>query len=101
MKKLVLAVSAVMTVLAQAKAPGGGALLSKMISHPGSYAQVCDVMSTTPDVPYRAFVVTDFAGAGFSQAHLAAAEKNRGALVQAIRSRLLAVNFAKPAKRAG
>jgi hypothetical protein len=86
-------------VSAQAKAPEGQALLDKMISHPGSYCQVCDVMSAPSEIPYRAFVITDFAGAGFSKANQAAADKKREPLIKAIRRRLLAVDFSKTSKQ--
>src|SRR6476620_3951357 len=38
-------------------------LLDRVISHPGSYSQVCDVMSAPPDIPYQLFQITDFSGA--------------------------------------
>ena len=70
-------------------------LLDQVISHPGSYSQVCDVASTSPGIPYRLFQITDFAGASFSKANQALVDKNRNGLIKAIRSRLLAVDFSK------
>jgi hypothetical protein len=82
-----------------AESPAGDKLLDKVISRPGSYSQVCDVMTAPADIPYRAFELTDFAGASFSKANQAAISKNRDALVKAIRARLLAIDFSMPAKQ--
>lgn len=71
------------------------ALLDKIVTHPGSYAQVCDVMSAPTDIPYRAYQVTSFAGATFSKVNLAAMKDNRDALVKALRKRLLEIDFAR------
>ncbi len=74
------------------------ALLDKVVTHPGSYAQVCDVMTAPPDIPYRAYQVTGFAGASFSKANLSGMEENRDGLVKALRKRLLEIDFVrKPA----
>ena len=73
-------------------------LLDRIISHPGSYSQVCDIMTVEVDIPYRAFEITDFAGASFSKANQALIDKNRGPLIEAIRARLLEVNFARAVK---
>jgi hypothetical protein len=99
MKWQILSAVAVLIVSAQARISEGAALLDKVISHPGSYCQVCDVMSAPTEIPYRAFVITDFAGAGFSKANQAAVDQNRGPLIKAIRRRLLAVDFLKPPKQ--
>lgn len=83
--------------LAAAQAPEAG-LLDKLIAFPGSYSQVCDVMTAPEDIPYRAFDLTDFAGASFSKRNLAEIGKNRDSLVRAVRARLLAIDFSrKPA----
>ena len=79
----------------------GDALLDKMIAFPGSYSQVCDVMTAPQDIPYRAYVLTDFAGASFSKVNLQTLEKNRDALVKAVRARLLAVDFNRAPKDPG
>lgn len=72
-------------------------LLDKVISHPGSYSQVCDVMSAPQDIPYRAFAISDFAGASFSKANQAEIAKNRDDLVKAIRAKLLRIDFTQKA----
>ncbi len=77
------------------------ALLNKVISRPGSYSQVCDVMMAPADIPYRAFQLADFSGASFSKTNQALIEKNREALIKAVRARLLAVDFSKEAKQPG
>ena len=74
------------------------ALLDKVISRPGSYSQVCDIVSSPEDIPYRAFMLTDPNGASFSKSNLAAIAKNRDALVKSVRARLLAVDFSKKIK---
>lgn len=68
-------------------------MLDQIIQHPGSYSQVCDVMMSPADVPYRAYEVTSFAGAEFSKANLAAMKANRESLVKALRKRLLEIDF--------
>lgn len=77
----------------------GSNLLDKVISHPGSYSQVCDVMTSSSDIPYRAYELSDFSGASLSKANLEAIGKNRDALVRAIRARLLAIDLTKEAKQ--
>lgn len=81
----------------QAEELPADALLDKIISYPGSYSQVCDVMTVEADIPYRAFELTDFSGASFSKTNQALIDKNRDALIPAIRARLLAVDFAREA----
>lgn len=78
-----------------AETPEGAALLDQVISRPGSYSQVCDIVTAPEDIPYRAFTLTDPNGASFSKSNLAAIGKNRGALVKSIRARLLAVDFTR------
>lgn len=72
-------------------------LLDQVVSHPGSYSQVCDVMSAPPDIPYQLFRITDFAGASLSKSNQALVDANRDGLLRAIRSRLLAVDFSRKA----
>ena len=78
-------------------ATGQETLLDQLILFPGSYSQVCDVMSMREDLPYQAFVITDFQGAGFSKSNQARIDKNRKPLVKAIRARLLTLDFSKKA----
>lgn len=73
----------------------GAALLDKVISHPGSYAQVCDVMTSPFDIPYHAYRINGYSGASFSKANVSAIEDNRDSLVKAIRARLLEIDFSK------
>jgi hypothetical protein len=98
MKNLILAFQVTLTVAALAESPTGNSLLDQLISRPGSYSQVCDIMTVEMDIPYRAFELTDFAGASFSKTNQALIDKNRGPLVEAIRARLLEVNFAQEVK---
>ncbi|MEK7953029.1 hypothetical protein [Luteolibacter soli] len=77
----------------------GAALLDKVIQFPGSYSQVCDVMTAPSDLPYRAYQLSGFAGASFSKANVAAIKANREALVKAIRARLPEIDLKrKPAE---
>lgn len=76
----------------------GTALLDKVISYPGAYSQVCDVFTSPDDIPYRAFVISGYREAYFSNVKLAAIKENRESLVKAIRSRLLAIDFSKKPK---
>lgn len=88
--------------LSQANEPGSGdskALLNKVISHPGSYSQVCDVMSAPQDIPYRAFVLNDFWGGQISKTNEASIKADRDGLVKAIRARLLEIDLNRPAKQ--
>lgn len=79
-------------------AEDGEKLLDRMISFPGSYSQVCDVMTAPQDIPYRAFEITDFAGASFSKKNQEVMAQNRDALVKAIRTRLAGIDFARQPK---
>ncbi len=81
-----------------ADTPPASALLDRIISHPGSYSQVCDIMIAEADIPYHAFELTDFSGASFSKTNQALIDKNRGPLIQAIRARLLEVDFTRETK---
>lgn len=90
MKPTILAAWAALVLPLSAQTPSSPeALLDKVITHPGSYAQVCDVLTASGDLPYRAYQVTSFAGASFSKANLAEMDKNRDGLVRALRARLL------------
>jgi hypothetical protein len=72
-------------------------LLDQVISRPGSYSQVCDVMTAPPDIPYQLFQITDFMGASLSKSNQALVDKNRDGLIKALRSRLLAIDFSRKA----
>jgi hypothetical protein len=95
MKSLIIGawIAAAAPLIAQEKLP----LLDEIISHPGSYAQVCDVMSAPEDIPYRAYQLSGFAGASFSTAKQEAMKANRPALVKAIRARLLEIDLKRAA----
>ena len=73
-------------------------LLDRIVSHPGSYSQVCDVMTAPTDVPYLAFQITDFSGASLSKTNQALVGQNRDGLIKVIRARLLAVDFTREPK---
>lgn len=74
------------------------ALLDKVISYPGAYSQVCDVFTSPDDIPYRAFEISGYREAYFSNVKLAAIKENRDSLVKAIRARLLAIDFTRVPK---
>lgn len=76
-------------------------LLDALISHPGSYSQVCDVMMAAQALPYRAFAISDFQGADFSKSNQAKITANRVPLLSAIRKRLSTMGFTKAAKFPG
>ena len=78
-------------------AEDGAALLDKVIQFPGSYCQVCDVMTAPSDLPYRAYQLSGFSGASFSKANLAAMKANREPLVKAIRARLPEIDLVRKA----
>lgn len=82
----------------QAQDTGKEALLDRVISHPGSYSQVCDVMTAPADLPYRAFQISSFSGASFSKANLEKIRRNREGIVKEIRARLLELDLATEAK---
>lgn len=98
MKKLSIFCHIIALTSLQAQNPAAGDLLDKTISYPGSYSQVCDVMTVDTDIPYRAFELTDFSGASFSKTNQALIDKNRDILIPAIRARLLDVNFTRKVK---
>ena len=74
-------------------------LLNEIIAHPGSYSQVSKGVNMPQDVPCRAFEISNFLGASFSKSNLAKVAENRDTLVPAIRARLLAIDFARPARQ--
>jgi hypothetical protein len=80
-------------------APSATALFDQIISHPGSYYQVCDVNEVAPEIPYQAFHLTDSAGAAFSKTNLASMKLNRLSLIKSARARLAAVDFAIEGKQ--
>jgi hypothetical protein len=96
MKPMLLAALAALVLPISAQQPvASDSLLDKIVTYPGSYAQVCDVMTAPSDIPYRAYQVTSFAGATFSKANLAEMERNRDGLVKALRKRLLEIDFVR------
>ncbi len=99
MKLLILACQIALFAPLLAKEFPADALLDKIISQPGSYSQVCDVVTVPEDVPYRAFQITDFAGASFSKKNQELIDKNREILVKAIRKRLLEIDFSRETKQ--
>jgi hypothetical protein len=101
MKSMMMAWQMALVGSLVADTPAADALLDKIISHPGSYSQVCDIMTAEADIPYRAFELTDFSGASFSKTNQALIDKNRGPLIEAIRARLLQVDFTREAKAPG
>lgn len=98
MKWALLAAKIALVSSLQAQDTGGTGLLDKVISHPGSYSQVCDVMSAPADLPYRAFQISGFSGASFSKANLAKIKENRETVVKEIRARLLELDLKTEAK---
>lgn len=92
-------VFAALTAVSQAES--ADRLLDDLISHPGSYAQVCDIMSAPADIPYQAFEITDFAGAGFSKTNLAAIAKNRAGLVESVRAKLRSIDLGRASRQPG
>lgn len=76
-------------------------LFNQIISHPGSYSQVCDVMELPSDLPLQAYEMMDFAGASFSKKNQASMAANREALVEVVRKRLAAIDFTKAGKEPG
>ncbi|RYD66362.1 MAG: hypothetical protein EOP83_05250 [Verrucomicrobiaceae bacterium] len=75
----------------------GAALLDKVIQFPGSYSQVCDVVTAPSDLPYTAYQLSGFAGASFSKANLAEIKGSRESLVKAIRARLPEIDLVRKA----
>ncbi len=101
MKLFPLLCPILMTAALPARAATQQSLLDALISHPGSYSQVCDAMSAPADIPYLAFEITDFAGASFSKSNQATILKNRDALVKSIRAKLTAIDLTRPARQPG
>ncbi len=99
MKLLPLACLIFSFTTAFAKESPASKLLDQLISQPGSYSQVCDMMTMPEEIPYRAFQITDFAGASFSEKNQTLIGKNREPLVKAIRERLLEIDFSREAKQ--
>jgi hypothetical protein len=99
MKLLPLICFIVSTTALSAKESSAMEMLDRIISQPGSYSQVCDVMTMPQDIPYRAFQISDFAGASLSEKNHALMTKNRDALVKAMRDRLLEIDFSREAKQ--
>ena len=95
MKSLIL--GAWIAVVCPLAAQDKTVLLDEIISHPGSYSQVCDVMTAPEDIPYRAYYLNGFFGAAFSKSKLAAMKENREGLVKAVRARLLEIDFKRDA----
>lgn len=97
MKPILLAALAALALPLSAQQPvPPEALLDKIVTYPGSYAQVCDVMTSPENIPYRAYEVTSFAGASFSKANLAQMDASREGLIKALRKRLLEIDFVRP-----
>ncbi len=101
MKLTILACQMTLMTSLIADTPPASALLDRIISHPGSYSQVCDIMTAEVDIPYRAFELTDFSGASFSKANQALIDANRGPLIEAIRARLLEMDFTRETQAPG
>jgi hypothetical protein len=99
MKLLPLIFLIVSATVLSAKESPAKEMLDRMISQPGSYSQVCDVMTMPQDIPYQAFQISNFAGASLSEKNQILATKNRDVLVKAIRERLLGIDFAHAAKQ--
>lgn len=95
MKWIQFVVSLVLLSSLRAQQSPTDQLLDTVISHPGSYSQVCDIMTAPLDIPYQALELRDFAGASFSQVNQTAIQKNRDALVESIRLRLSEIDFAR------
>ena len=81
-------------------AEADAALLDKLIQFPGSYCQVCDIMTAPSELPYRAYMLSGFAGSSFSKSNLTAMKQNRETLVKAVRTRLLEIDLVRKAEEA-
>ena len=87
--KMNLTIAAAILISAQASlAETGAELLDKLIAAPGSYSQVCDVLTVSQEIPFKAFQIQDYAGAYFSDSNLALMKARRGEVVEAVRKRL-------------
>lgn len=88
MKRHLTFAAAIVIAIQASHAETGTELLDKLIAAPGSYSQVCDVLTVSPEIPFKAFEIQDYAGAYFSDANLALMKARRGELVEAVRKRL-------------
>ncbi|MEP2776531.1 MAG: hypothetical protein ABJQ29_10285 [Luteolibacter sp.] len=95
MKSYLPFTAAILIALQPAFAETGTELLDKLIAAPGSYSQVCDVLMTTPDVPFKAFQIQDYAGAYFSDDNLSLIRSQREGLVAAVRKRLREIDLTR------
>ena len=87
--KVNLTIAAAILISAQVSlAETGTELLDKLIAAPGSYSQVCDVLTVSQEIPFQAFQIQDYAGAYFSDSNLALMKARRGEVVEAVRKRL-------------
>lgn len=80
--------AAILISFQPAFAETGTEYLDQLIAAPGSYSQVCDVLMTTQDVPFKAFQIQDYSGAYFSDGNIALMKSNRDDIVAAVRKRL-------------
>lgn len=88
MKRHLPFAAAFLIAVQPAFAETGTAYLNQLISAPGSYSQVCDVLMTTQEVPFKAFQIQDYSGAYFSDGNIALINSNRDSIVPAVRKRL-------------
>jgi hypothetical protein len=87
--KVNLTIAAAILISAQVSlAETGAELLDKLIAAPGSYSQVCDLLTVSQEIPFKAFQIQDYAGAYFSDSNLALMKARRGEVVEAVRKRL-------------
>lgn len=87
--KMNLTIAAALLFAVQvSQAETGAELLDKLIAAPGSYSQVCDVLTVSQEIPFKAFQIQDYAGAYFSDSNLALMKARRGEVVEAVRKRL-------------
>lgn len=88
MKNHLTFAAAILISIQASHAETGTELLDKLIAAPGSYSQVCDVLTVSQEVPFKAFQIQDYAGAYFSDTNLELMKSRRGELVEAARRRL-------------
>lgn len=87
--KIHLPLTAALLIAVQpACAETGTELLDKLIAAPGSYSQVCSFLTTTEDIPFKAFQIQDYSGAYFSDSNIALMKSRREEVVAAVRRRL-------------
>lgn len=89
-----IALVALMTGFSSAQGQGD-AILADAIKFPGSYAQVCDVMTTSPDVPFWALQLHDLQGSALSEEKKCALLMNRDQVIAALKKQLKAIDFSK------